>query len=298
MLRTLLFAGLVLVAVGCAKPTPQSLVDARRAVDALEADSDVNRHASVQVLEAQQALQRANQNWTEEGDATEADHLSYLTTRRVEIARSAAAGAIAVETAMQLTRERDQVRLAARTSEVELALNAAEKRAAEAELARAEAEAARMEAEAAAERERKIREELAALQARETERGLMMTLGDVLFDLDKSTLKPGAMTRLDRLAAFMNSYPERSLLIEGHTDATGSDTYNLELSQRRADSVANFLVSKGVTSTRLFARGYGKGYPVAANTNAAGRQQNRRVEVVILEPGDDAASKMRPMPSS
>jgi len=291
--------------VACATPTPQSLLDADLRVGELEQDAEVVRYAPVQIREARQALDRANADWSGESDTAEAAHLVYLVNRRVEIARSAAEGAKALEAAEAFTRQRDKVRLEARTSEADIARSAAERRAREAEAARGEAEAARgqaetarAEAEAAALRERNLREELAELQARETERGLMMTLGDVLFDLDKATLKPGAETRLDRLASFLMDYPERSLLIEGHTDSTGSDAYNLTLSQRRADAVADYLESQGIPRSRLYARGYGKAYPLVGNEKAAGRQQNRRVELVILRPGDDPESKLRPLPPS
>ena len=158
-----------------------------------------------------------------------------------------------------------------------------------------EAQQARAEAAELAERERKLREELAELEAQKTERGLVLTLGDVLFDVDEATLKAGATQSLSRLIAFLKEYPDRQVLVEGHTDSTGTEQYNLGLSQRRAESVVQFLTLNGISPERAIARGYGKAYPVAGNETAAGRQRNRRVEIVILDPGEKAADEVRPL---
>ena len=111
-----------------------------------------------------------------------------------------------------------------------------------------------------------------------------MTLGDVLFATGRADLKPGAAARLDKLADFMAKYPDRSVVIEGHTDSVGSAASNEALSQRRADAVKAYLTTKGVSPARVQAVGKGKDVPVASNTDAAGRQQNRRVEVIISIP--------------
>lgn len=125
--------------------------------------------------------------------------------------------------------------------------------------------------------------ELEQLKARETERGLMLTLGDVLFDTDSATLKPGALLTVRRLAAFLRDNPQRRLSIEGHTDSSGSAAYNQRLSEDRAESVRAALIREGVAPQRLVAAGFGESFPVASNSTAAGRQQNRRVEVVISD---------------
>jgi outer membrane protein OmpA-like peptidoglycan-associated protein len=281
------------------------------AVDAAERDADVARYAPVQLDEAQQAIEQAEALWYEDKDAAEAEQQAYLVTRRVEIAKTVSEGAKALEEGKALARQREAVLLEVRTVEADRALSLAEKRAREAqrdraaaELARMEAEQARIEAEQArgeaaelAERERKLREELAELQARETERGIVLTLGDVLFDVDKATLKTGAMQSMYRLVTFLNEYPDRQVLVEGHTDSTGTEEYNLGLSQRRAEAVVQFLAENGIAPDRAVPRGYGKAYPVAGNETAAGRQRNRRVEIVILDPGEKAVEKVRPLPA-
>jgi OOP family OmpA-OmpF porin len=127
--------------------------------------------------------------------------------------------------------------------------------------------------------------ELAALRAKKTDRGIMITLGDVLFEFGKADLKPGSVRGLDPLVSFLREYPERNLLIEGHTDSIGSDASNMVLSQRRADSVTDALAVAGVDRARITARGLSQPYPVASNNTPAGRQQNRRVELIILPDG-------------
>ena len=140
---------------------------------------------------------------------------------------------------------------------------------------------ARHQAELAAQTEADLRGQIVELNARPTERGLVVTLGDVLFDSGKASLKNGSSNYLDKLALFLNAYPERTAEIEGHTDDVGSDAANMLLSQRRADTVKAFLLGQGVAGDRLDASGKGEAVPLAANTTADGRQLNRRVEVII-----------------
>jgi OOP family OmpA-OmpF porin len=138
----------------------------------------------------------------------------------------------------------------------------------------------------AREQNQSLEQELAALKAKETERGLVMTLqNDILFELNKAELKPGAMRNLYPLITFLKDHPQRNLLIEGYTDSTGSDSYNLNLSQRRAAAVRDFLSMNGISPDRIKGQGYGEEYPVATNSNEAGRAQNRRVELIISEEG-------------
>ena len=126
-----------------------------------------------------------------------------------------------------------------------------------------------------------LRSELEALQAVNTERGMVITLGDVLFSTGKADLQPGAMSTIERLALFMEEYPAKTVLIEGYTDDVGSEAFNLGLSERRAASVKNALLAAGVSSLRISTVGYGEANPVASNLTPEGRQMNRRVEIVI-----------------
>ena len=120
---------------------------------------------------------------------------------------------------------------------------------------------------------------------RETTRGLVISLSDILFDVDKATLRAGAEQNVRRIAAILNQYPEHQIAVEGHTDATGGDAYNQKLSEERAASVRLSLVAGGVDPSRITSRGFGKTQPVATNDTPEGRQQNRRVEVVVLGAG-------------
>ena len=112
----------------------------------------------------------------------------------------------------------------------------------------------------------------------------MLTLGDVLFDTAQATLKPGALPTIDRLAAFLKDAQDRTVLVEGHTDSVGEDSFNQDLSNRRANTVKEALLSRGVSSERVQAVGKGEAMPVASNDSAGGRQQNRRVEIIINDP--------------
>ena len=133
---------------------------------------------------------------------------------------------------------------------------------------------------------REVERELQELRAQRTERGTVVTLvGDVLFDVNRAVIRPGAQDQMLRLAEFLREHPGRRALIEGHTDSSGSSEYNLDLSQARADAVAQFLMRAGVPPQQIMARGYGQTRPVAPNDTETGRQQNRRVEVVILDEG-------------
>ena len=138
-----------------------------------------------------------------------------------------------------------------------------------------------------AEQERQRADQLAArlreLQAKDTQRGMVVTFSDVLFDVGRAELRSGALARVEQLAAVMREYPERNVLIEGFTDSTGSLATNQDLSERRAMSVRNELVARGIDPRRIVSRGHADRYPVADNSSGSGRQQNRRVEAVLSD---------------
>lgn len=193
--------------------------------------------------------------------------------------------------------EADRIRLQARTREADEARMRADAQARNAQIAQAQAmsaeqraaqqqaqaSAALAQASAAQDRVRMLEAQLREMEAQQTERGLLVTLGDVLFAFNKAELSAQAGPRLDKLADFLKQFPERKLLIEGYTDSVGSDVYNQELSARRAGAVRDALVARGVDTSRITARGYGKVYPVADNASPEGRAMNRRVEIVIAD---------------
>jgi outer membrane protein OmpA-like peptidoglycan-associated protein len=198
-------------------------------------------------------------------------------------------------------REAEQARLAAAAEAVtaEKAKKEAEQsralafaEAEKAERSKSEAEQARLRATAEAERAEKTKaetdqllKEFSELKAQQTERGVVLTMGDVLFAFGKSTLLTGAIRNVEKVADFLQKNPTRNILIEGYTDSVGSDDFNLTLSRKRADAVKEQLVAKGISPDRITTKGYGKQFPVAGNDSAGGRQLNRRVEVLILNEG-------------
>ncbi|HLY20229.1 MAG TPA: OmpA family protein [Bryobacteraceae bacterium] len=151
--------------------------------------------------------------------------------------------------------------------------------------AQADAQRQQAETEKAQLRERLQQQLNAVLETRETARGLIVNISDVLFDFNKYTLKPGAREKMAKVSGILLAYPGLKLQLEGHTDSIGSDDYNLKLSQARADAVRDFLMEQGVTSANITSVGLGKSDPVASNDSAAGRQQNRRVELVVSGEG-------------
>ncbi len=146
-----------------------------------------------------------------------------------------------------------------------------------------EASLAKQEAELALEEADSLRRKLNSIVTEQTDKGLMMTLGDFVFDSGKSTIKQEAVDNFSKVVEFINTYPDNNIRIEGHTDSSGSNQLNLKLSQRRADAVKNLLVTNGIKASTLEAVGMGEDFPVAENTTQAGKAKNRRVEIIILE---------------
>lgn len=184
--------------------------------------------------------------------------------------------------------------------EAEQAMAAAKTEAERAAIAKRLAEEARLTAQVEAEKAARAKadadmlmKELADLKAKQTERGIVLTIGDVLFAFDKADLSPKADRNVHKLAEFLKKYPNRNVLIEGHTDSVGSVEYNLGLSQRRSDSVKEKLVGSGIVQERITTVGYGKKYPAVANDTPENRALNRRVEVIILNEGVDAKTQLR-----
>lgn len=151
----------------------------------------------------------------------------------------------------------------------------------QADVARNQSEIARADSQAARAQTDELQRQIVELNARNTDRGLVVTLGDVLFETGQADLIGGTAADLDRLAIFLKRYDTRSVLIEGYTDNVGTEDSNQGLSQRRAASVQSYLVNQGIRSSRISASGLGEYRPVASNDSATGRQQNRRVEVII-----------------
>jgi len=253
-------ASVLLAACAAAPVAPQGAADVRAKLTQLQSDPNLGSRAPLALKDAESAVRTAEKP---EDDAALGSHRVYVADRKVEIARAQAETRLSEDQRAAITAERATARLDSRTREVDAARDAT-------------AEANEQNAE--------LQREIDALKARPTDRGLVLTLGDVLFETGRADLKPGAAANLNQLVSFLAKYPARTVAIEGHTDSVGGDDYNLGLSQRRADAVRSHLVTQGVAVGRITTMGAGKGSPVASNDTAAGRQQNRRVEVIISNP--------------
>jgi outer membrane protein OmpA-like peptidoglycan-associated protein len=278
------WTGMILLALAACTATPERIAEldqARATVESLESQPKARQAASSQLTKAREALQRADAALENGQPEDQVRHEAYLARRNAEIGLQMTSEAEAAEAISQAEARRNEVQLQARTAEAERSQRLAEQRAQQAERSAREADAATSEANRLADELNQLEGEL---EAQQTERGLVLTLGDVLFDTAGSDLKEGAEVSMDRLAAFLNENPDRRLLVEGHTDARGSDEFNKELSARRADAVTEALVQRGIPSERLRSVGLGEDFPVASNETTAGMQQNRRVEIVVSNP--------------
>lgn len=234
----------------CSSQPNQNLEQARSQYSQLQADARSSKLAALETEDAGKSLEKANQAFQKDADEKTVDQLSYLAKRRIELAEQT---------------------IALRTAEQDIEKASAKR--AEARLESREQQLKRQQDE--------IRQLQQDLQAKQTERGTLVTFGDVLFDLNKSELKPSGMRGVQKLAQFLQENPERKVVVEGYTDSTGSDSYNQQLSERRAESVRRALTRAGVDPQRIQAVGYGEEYPVASNDSPSSRAMNRRVEVTI-----------------
>ncbi len=273
-----LTAGLALLTAGCASKQPNSALESAQATYARVNDAPtVNEYSTEDLNIAKQKLDYAMKAKKDKKD-------EYIVSQRAYVAEQYALIAEQRSTLLKYQAnitngklERTQAQMDLRASEANSARSAAEVLSAKAE---------QLELEVAA-REAKLKaqlaelEELKALQARNTDRGMVLTLGDVLFATGESTLREGAYQNVNRVAGFLKNYPDRSLVIEGHTDSTGDDNFNYKLSMERANAVRFALANQGIDPSRITARGLGETSPVASNDNAAGRQRNRRVDLIF-----------------
>jgi outer membrane protein OmpA-like peptidoglycan-associated protein len=278
--RILVTAAALAVLGACATPptAPEGADTARNKLTQLQSDPQLASLASLEIKEAETAVTAAE---VPREDAEYARHLVLLADHKVDIARARAQSRLYEDQREELSRQSERARLDARTREADRARTDATMARSDAARARSDADAARERTLAAKRETDDLQRQIAELNARETDRGLVVTLGDLLFETGKSDLKGGAAGNLNKLSTFLNEYPDRSVLIEGHTDDVGSEESNFNLSQRRANSVKSYLVRQGIESARLSTSGLGEGSPVAGNDTSTGRQQNRRVEVII-----------------
>ncbi len=288
-LITIMASSAVLAACASTPERIESLEQARTEVQTLSQEPLASEAASRERAAARSSLNAAEQA-AEKGNLEDVEHFAYLATRQAQTGQARVDEAEARRLVTQAEAERNQVLLEARTREAERATQQAQSAQAAAQSAQANAQqqtqaadAARQDALSARAEAAEMQKSLEELQAKQTERGMVLTLSDVLFDTGAATLKPGADLAMNRVAAFMSENPTTRVIIEGHTDSRGSDSYNEELSRRRAEAVKAALATRGVTGDRIDAMGRGEGFPVASNDSRAGQQQNRRVEIIFSD---------------
>jgi outer membrane protein OmpA-like peptidoglycan-associated protein len=265
-----LVAAVAASVAGCAS-TPDTIAEldtARAVVPQVEASPRAGV-AATNITDARKALDRANALAQKHGKVEEIQYEATVASRNAQIANEKILTAQAKEDLEKGTAQRQAVLTEARTLE-------ADRSAQQARSAEAHAKS--------------LEQELADLKGKKTDRGVVVTMGDVLFDTGMATLKPGAYSVVERLATVLKEDPQRRVMIEGHTDSVGSEEYNQSLSERRAASVQSALFERGVEASQISTVGKGESTPVASNDTASGRQQNRRVELVFQEDRSKVAS--------
>jgi len=273
MIRIINILFIAIIITSCSSiPKDEILKDARLAY------AEAKANPATANLEAMYDAKKAMKKAENAEDADEMKHLASMAKKRSEMALVVAKRKEAESTRDDLLKQKDQVVLQAR--EKEISAQVMDLKAKEQELANKQQLLTAKQAKI-----QKLQHELNELKTKQTERGLVVTLGDVLFKSGKANLLPTAQKNIFKVANFLNRYPERNVIIGGHTDNVGSDDYNLGLSQRRADAERFAIIERNVASNRIQSQGFGETQPVASNVSDNGRQQNRRVEITILNKG-------------
>jgi outer membrane protein OmpA-like peptidoglycan-associated protein len=240
----------------CGNPKKNKLLEtARSAYASAEANPQIAKSSPVELKKAVDTLNQAVDLWEDREKKYEIEHYAYLAKKHVEIAHEVAKLNLAEGKVNEAGKTRNKVVLELRTREAEYARSHAAL----------------------------LATQLLQLQAKQTLRGLMITLGDVLFDTGRSKIRSGALRTIERLADFLREHTNRDILIEGFTDNTGSEISNRRLSEKRARSIRNALSQLGIEPNRIKIRGYGQSFPISSNETSAGRQRNRRVEIIISD---------------
>jgi outer membrane protein OmpA-like peptidoglycan-associated protein len=282
--HTLLAIGVssILLAACTAAPfKPEGADNLRPRLTRLQSNPELASRAPLALKEAELAVTNAEMAQTDKAIAT---HLVYIADRKINIAEAQAENRLALDQRKVLAEQREAMRLQARTKEADAANQRATAAETDAGIQRQQAQTDRMSTLDAERNSRELQQQIDELQAKVTDRGLVLTLSDVLFTSGTAQMNVGESANMGKLAVFLNKHPDHTAVIEGHTDNVGNDGNNEALSQRRADAVKSHLVTReGIDSRRLTTLGKGESSPVADNGSSQGRQQNRRVEVIIAQ---------------
>lgn len=273
---------------GCATTPRRSpeLDQARNAVETLSSQPQLSETAQPDLKAAQADLSRAEDALKNGSSMDEVNQLAYLSLRHAQAGEARVDAARSQAEVAQATEQRQRLLLAAQKRRALAAQEQAQSAQQQVQAAKNEALQARTQAQAAQQQLASERQQLKQMQteelgAHQTDQGMVVSLSNVLFSTGKATLEPGAHLELDRLASYLKDHPKERVLIEGNTDSTGSAEYNEKLSAARAQAVAQGLELRGVPQDQYRTIGLGEAYPVASNDTSAGRQQNRRVDVVF-----------------
>ncbi|WP_018149984.1 OmpA family protein [Leeia oryzae] len=278
----LLFAG-ILTACGTTPRSTSLLEHTQEEYQMAQRNPAVMQYAPLELRDASDALAMANGAAAQHKSSAEIDRLAYLARQKIELTQQVARQKQAEADSRDATAERNSLLLAQRTDEADQSWAAAK-------LANAQNRDTQLAMQASEERNAQLELQLAGMATQKTQRGIVITFGDVLFGTDLSRLTPDGMRNAQRIADVLHDNPQRHLLIEGFTDSVGTADYNQGLSERRADAVLSALLGMGVTRDRIETRGYGEEFPVAANDSDSNRQLNRRVEIVL----SDEAGRLTP----
>lgn len=297
---TAVFLAIAVLLGACSSaPKTTSLLDQTRS-DYLIAqnNSNVVNYAPSELKQAGDALAQANDAANKKSGDEKIDKLAYLAKQKIAMTQEVASQRSAEAQIANASKERDQVRLDQRTLEANQAnakanqANAiADQARIAAQIAKGETADAQRQAQDAQARAAQLEAQLADLAAKKTERGIVITLGDVLFDTNQAHLTTVGMRTTQKLADVLQQNPQRVVLVEGFADSTGSTAYNQELSERRAIAVRNALQQQGVSSDRIAMRGFGESFPIAPNDTASNRQLNRRVEIILSDASGKISSR-------
>ncbi len=267
-MQKILYFSMTLIAIaavsGCSSlPQNASLAAAHSHYNTARSNPDITNLAALELQEASVLLNKADKALSNNEDEGNINQLAYLATQQVSIAQQVAKRKTAELVVANASASRNEVRLDARTAEVG------------------------RNRDVIAEQQRQLDE----LNAKKTDRGMVITLSDVLFNVDQAQLKSAGVHNVQKLANFLTQYPEYRVSIEGHTDSTGGEEHNQGLSERRAHSVKSALINDGISSNRIATEGYGEGSPIASNDDASSRQLNRRVEIILSDANGNIAPR-------
>jgi outer membrane protein OmpA-like peptidoglycan-associated protein len=290
----------IILLLGACSSVPKTttlLEQTRNDFQMAQSNPAVATYAPLEMKQASEALAEANKAEIDRESEQKIDSLAYLAKQKIATTQEVAKQKKAEASVENSNKQRDQLRLEQRTQEANQSRVVADQVKVNEEQAKLNAEQSKqatqiaqnetIEAQRLAQESQlkntKLEEQLAALEAKKTERGIVITFGDLLFNTNQARLSPEGISIAQKLADVLQQNPNRHVIAEGFTDSIGSDQYNQALSERRSMAVRNALIEMGVARNRIAIRGYGESFPVAGKLNSDDRRLNRRVEIILSD---------------